>query len=288
MGKLSKALEKIQVKEESYRPGDGEEKTIGEILPAGPAPQHSTRDAGDWLKADGEGMVNWDARLRIAMEATSPVSESFRRLRSKIIHGSSGKRPKTLLVTSHAPGEGKGFVSVNLGVAIAKGMEHHALLVDCDLRKPTLARIFGISNESGLVDHLQNGVDLAHLIRKTGLAKLSVIPSGKPPANPAELLDSKRMVSLLQELASRYEDRFIIFDSPPSIVASEVISMAQQVDGVVLVVRWGISPKAELSKLVEAIGKDKIVGVVFNAYEESELDRHLLKKKSYNYYGGYY
>jgi len=162
-------------------------------------------------------------------------------------------------------------------------MENYALMLDCDLRRPSLAQLFGLPNDAGLVDHLQDHIDLSLLIRKTGQAKLSLIPSGKPPRNPSELLDSSRMVALINELAERYQDRIILFDSPPNIIASETTILAKHVDGVILVVRYGASKREQVKKFVDTIGPDKVLGLVFNAYPDNTMTAFLDKKMGYDY-----
>ena len=225
----------------------------------------------------------WDARLLLVAEQYSPFAENFRRLRAAILHPAQGVPPKTILITSLAPNEGKGFVCANLGVALAEEIDRHALIVDCDFRRPGLANLFGLSNETGLVDHLQRNVDISLLLRQSGQPKLSLLPSGKPPLNPAELLTSKKLVNLIDEIARRYEDRIILFDSPPTMVASETSTLAQRVDGVILVVRWGVSGKELVKKFVDELGREKIIGVVFNAYEESKVSSFLYETSRYGY-----
>ncbi|MEN8258473.1 MAG: polysaccharide biosynthesis tyrosine autokinase [Thermodesulfobacteriota bacterium] len=225
----------------------------------------------------------WDERLFLATEGQSAVAERFRRLRGAILHPPSGKRPRTILITSLVPNEGKGFVCANLGVALAAEMEHHALMVDCDFRRPNLARMFGVENQTGFVDYLQGRADLTALIRKTNLPKLSLLPSGRPPHNPAEILTSKKIPGVIDELAQRYEDRIILIDSAPNIVASETSILAKRVDGVILVVRWGVSSKELVKKFAQTLGLEKIVGVVFNGYKESKVDSLLYKNSSYDY-----
>jgi len=114
------------------------------------------------------------------------------------------------------------------------------------------------------------------------MPKLSILSSGKPPKNPAELLDSKKMVSLIEELENRNSDRLIIFDSPPIQAASETDILAKRVDKVILVVRWGYARREHAKQLVEMLGRDKIIGVVFNAFEMSRLE-----SKLQGYYYGY-
>lgn len=287
MGKLSRALEKALSDETVVTPAEKMEVRKTDITGmngAGPGEEKNvTGPRGERLPDILTGDTGrWDERIRISTDSSSPLAESFRRLRSKIVHPEGDAPLRTILVTSVGPEEGKGFVCANLGVALAQGLEHHALIVDCDLRRPSMAENFGLPNEVGLVDYLRDKVSITHLIRKTGLAKLSVIPSGRPPQNPAELLDSKAMTQLIDEVKTRYDDRFIIFDSPPNIVASETMILAQKVDGVVLVVRWGRAGRQQVKDLVEMIGKEKIVGIVFNAYEENLIEKYF-KKQGYRY-----
>ncbi len=232
----------------------------------------------------------WDERF-LAVSGTSwQASESFRILRSRIVYpADDAKELRTIMVTSSSPSEGKSFVSANLGLSIAKGLDQHALVVDCDLRRPTIAKLFGLKERAkrGLANYLaEPECELAGLLQKTSLAKLSILPSGVPPNNPAELLASVRMSSLVQELASRYADRYIIFDSPPFQVASETTVLAQAVDAVVLVVGYGKSDRNLINVLVESIGRDKILGVVFNGMKSNLLQQKVLD--AYGYAGGYY
>jgi len=243
-----------------------------------PSPKTAVQGSAAFL-ASG----NWDERLRIATDPCAQYLEHFKRLRASILHPPSGIPARTILVTSVAPNEGKGFVCANLGVALSQGVEYHALLVDCDLRRPTLAPLFGLSNDTGIVDHLRNDVDLSLLVRKTGQEKLSLIPSGKPPRNPAELLDSLKMKDLIAEVAERYRDRIVIFDSPPNIVASETSILAKQVDGVIVVVRSGYSRREHVKKLIDSIGPEKVLGVVFNAHKENKVKTLISEKVGYDY-----
>lgn len=227
---------------------------------------------------------HWDERLLKVAGFSGQLSESFRVLRSRILHPSDGERQlKTILVTSTAPGEGKSFVCANLAISLARGMDQYCLVVDCDLRRPTLAGLFGLGNEPGISEYLQKKCEVPEVIQKTSVDKLGLLSSGRPPVNPSELLGSARMEGLVQELSSRYDDRFIIFDSPPIQAASETSVLAKQVDGVVLVVRWGASGRAHVKRLVDNIGKDKIVGIVFNGFKSN-----IIESKVLNYYDHYH
>jgi len=285
MGKLSQALEKISPKmPRPATPEQSESQKNGNQATTSPTPSGQEKNSGreGWFSHE-----RWDPRLQLSINPHSPFFESFRRLRTPILYPSSGNPPKTILVTSVVPHEGKGFVCANLGIALSQGMEHHALMLDCDLRRPTLAQLFGLPNDTGLADHLQDNVDLSLLIRKTGQEKLSLIPSGKPPRNPSELLNSSRMVALINELAGRYQDRIVLFDSPPNIVASETSILAKHLDGVILVVRHGASKREHVKNFVDTIGPDKILGLVFNAYPENTMESFLDKKMGYGYHEYY-
>ncbi|PIE55896.1 MAG: exopolysaccharide biosynthesis protein [Desulfobulbus propionicus] len=214
----------------------------------------------------------WDDRLIFAATANAVVTENIRALRTRILHPSQGERPRSLLITSADAGEGKSFICANLAISMAQGVDTHSLLVDGDLRKPTQHRLFGLESDRGLTDFLLDQVPLEHLIFPSGVDKLSILPAGPPPINPAELLGSGAMASLVEEVVLRYEDRLVLLDSPPLHAASETAVLAQQVDAVILVVRYGRSRREHIKSMVEILGKDKILGIVFNAYESTVLD----------------
>lgn len=281
MGKMSKALQKYFPKEKAKALSEGS---------AGREAWMASRVSA--LHGGGENAAKvhnlfaydrWDKRLKISTDPHSTFFEGFRRLRSSILYPASGPRPRSLLVTSVVPHEGKGFVCANLGVALSQHIEHHALMVDCDFRHPALAPLFGFTSETGVVDHLNDDVDLSLLIRKTGQPKLSLIPSGKPPRNPSEMLGSQKMTEFINELVDRYDDRIVLFDSPPNIVASETNILARQMDGVVLVVRYGAAKKSDVKKFVDQIGPEKIYGLIFNAYPENTVEAFMDKKMGYGY-----
>ncbi len=226
----------------------------------------------------------WDERLFKAVNKDTHIPEIFKLLRTRILHPKNGKSaPRTILVVAIAPQEGKSFIAANLGITLAQGVDQHSLLVDCDLRRPRLAGLFGIKAQRGLVDYLKEDADIPELLVQTSLNKLTVLPSGKPPVNPAELIGSTRMQNLIEALSMQYEDRILIFDSPPVTIASETTVLAGQVDGVLLVIRQGGSSKPQVKKFIDTVGSDKILGVVFNAQTSNILERSLLK--GYGYYG---
>ncbi len=241
MGKFSTALEKGE-QEDSYT-----QESNGDWLQPETQRQPSPNQSHS-ADLNIEPTSNpWDARLFKAINQDISLPEIFKVLRSRILHPQNTDRPiKSVMITSAVPKEGKSFITANLGISLAQGMDQHSLLVDCDLRRPSLAKLFGISGSSGLVDYLRDNSPLPHLINKTAVNKLSIIASGRPPLNPAELLSSAKMNELTRELSKRYDDRIIIFDTPPIMVAAESSVLASLVDGVILVVREGVSKKNEI------------------------------------------
>jgi exopolysaccharide/PEP-CTERM locus tyrosine autokinase len=192
-------------------------------------------------------------------------AEQFRMLRTNIMFPAEGKAsPRTILVTSALPGEGKSFVSSNLALTIAQNIDKHVLLIDCDMRRPTVHKLFGYENVPGLSNYLVGERALPDLLIKTGNNHLSILPGGPVPPNPAELLSSNRMLALLREVRARYDDRYIIIDSPPPHLTAESKALAQFVDGIILVLKLGQTDRNLVSELVGKFQKEKILGVVAN------------------------
>jgi len=201
---------------------------------------------------------------------TNPDSleaEQFKMLRTSILFPVSGKSPRTILVTSATPGEGKSFVSSNLAVSIARNINEHILLIDCDLRKPCIHKRFGYGQVQGLSEYLTQDVSLPAIMLKTQIDKLTILPGGKIPDNPSELLSSDDMTKLLIEVKERYKDRIIILDSPPPQLTAETNVIARQVDGILIVVKYGGTNRELVARMTDKLGKDKVLGVVFNWFD---------------------
>jgi protein-tyrosine kinase len=224
--------------------------------------------------------IGIDPRLCTLLNPNSRESECFRMLRTKLLVSTRDRSLRSILVTSPQPRDGKSLVAANLAVSIAQGMNDHVLLVDCDLRAPALHRVFNINTPTGLHEYLKVGTYVAPFLARTPLQKLTLLPGGTPPPNSAELLCSQKMCTLVQELTSRYEDRLVIFDSPPGRYAAETAFLARMMDGVLLVVRYGNTPRHLITETLENIGRERVLGVVFNASDEGQSE--------YRSYYGYY
>ena len=209
-------------------------------------------------------------------------AEQFKMLRNNILFPVAGPAPQSILVTSALPGDGKSFVSANLAVSFAMNINKHVLLIDCDLRKPDLHGMFGCGPGPGLSDYLAERRSLDSLLLKSSVEKLTLLPGGPIPANPSELASSERMSAMLAEVKDRYQDRLIVVDSPPPGLAAETSFLARQVDGILLVVKYGKTPKEDIEDLRETVGSDKILGVVINY-----LDMPMSRRYGYGKYGKY-
>ncbi len=211
---------------------------------------------------------------------SSVVTESFRALRTSILFSSPEDKPlKTMLVTSTLPGEGKSFISSNL-TAIFSHVNEKTILLDVDMRRPKLHKLFNIDQRPGLSAFLTGNASLESIIRPVPSSHISIITSGAIPPNPSELLSSGKIRSLLEELKSKF-DR-IILDSPPVLNVADTSLLANSVDGVILVIK-GASTRldgviASKKRILEA--KGRILGVVLNNVE--------LEREDHYYYHYYY
>jgi protein-tyrosine kinase len=197
-------------------------------------------------------------------EPDSVASEQFRKLRTQLLRLRLPQPPKTILVTSARAGEGKTLISANLAAVIAHEFSAHALLVDSDLRNPSLGNWFGISNGYGLSDYLVGRKEIPELLFKTEIERLRILLGGTLQDNPTELIGSARMESLIKELKSRYNDRYIIFDSTPLLATAEPEVLSRLVDGILIVVRAGETPRETVKQAISSLEKEKILGVVLN------------------------
>ncbi|OCS88262.1 CpsD/CapB family tyrosine-protein kinase [Caryophanon latum] len=206
------------------------------------------------------------------------VSEQFRTLRTNINFSNPDKVLKTILVTSSSPGEGKSTTSANVASVYAQEGKR-VLLVDGDMRKPTVHHTFGLKNTKGLSNVLTRQVSIEEAIQPSTLDNLSIMTSGPIPPNPAELLASKSMEQLIGELTAQYD--FVIFDAPPILSVTDSQILSNRCDGTVLVVKAGEAEKAMVQKAKESLvaSQANILGVVLNNF--------VLAKDNYYYYQYY-
>jgi protein-tyrosine kinase len=224
-----------------------------------------------------------DPDLISILNPISLETDLFKALRAKILFPVSGKPPKSLLVTSAVPGEGKTFIASNLAVNVAQNIAEYVLLVDCDLRRPRMHKMFGFNQTKGLSDHLSDGIGLSDLLLKTVVDKLTLLPAGTPPLNPSEILSSAKMANLIDEVQTRYDDRYLIIDSPPPMLAPETSAIAKRVDGIIIVIKYGDTPLRLIEQMMESLDKEKIIGAVINRFA-AHTSGYYGYKKYHKYY----
>jgi capsular exopolysaccharide synthesis family protein len=221
--------------------------------------------------------------LAMIDDARSPIAESYRHLRTSLLLSSAGQPPRTILITSSQPSEGKTTTAINTAFMLAQtGAE--VLIVDCDLRRPRLHSHFDIPNSRGLTNWLSGEPDLDQLLQTCDkLPNLKLLTSGPVPPNPAELLGSDQMRKLLSLLGERFGH--IIIDSPPAISFTDASILSTMVDGVVLVVQGGKSSRAVVRRARQQLTDvgAHIFGVVLNNVKLETQDYYYA-----GYYSGYY
>lgn len=207
----------------------------------------------------------------------SRASEAYRTLRTNIQFSSLDEQIKSIVVTSSGPGEGKSTTMANLAIAIAQSGKK-VILLDCDFRKSTVHKKFGLSNSQGLTNILAQDRKFEDIIITTEINNLYVITSGPVPPNPAELLGTKKMKTLLSELTKVFD--MVLIDAPPVLAVTDAQILSTIVDGTVIVSAYGQSDKQALLQSKQHIEKvgGKILGVVINKVPE----------QSNGYYGKYY
>ncbi len=270
MGKISDAIERHQ---------RDKELKVKLLFSDKPLPAVSEEPETPLIKSSLPRYV--DPKIVMLSAPDSAEAENFKVLRTQLLFTDEEKRPRTIMVSSLLPGEGKTFVSTNLAISFAQGIDEYVLLVDCDLRRPQVHEKLGYRNVDGLQEYLTGKRELKNLIIKTQIDKLSILPAGKRAPNPAELLSSARMRTFLQEIRERYDDRLVIIDSGPAHITPESKVLGEYVDGIILVVMAGKSPRKGIQKAIYNLGKDKILGIVFNGHNQPT-------KGYYKYYEEYY
>ncbi|MGG7058157.1 CpsD/CapB family tyrosine-protein kinase [Clostridium tertium] len=213
--------------------------------------------------------------LIVEKEPKSIAAESYRTLRSNIQYSSFDKEYKVIVVTSSEPGEGKTTTAGNLALSMAQG-DKRVILIDCDLRKPSLHKEFRISNLVGLSDVIVGKADLIKAVHKHN-NNLVVLTSGKIPPNPSEMLSSKTMGKLLETLKESFD--YIILDTPPVQAVTDSQILSTKADGTILVVRSEKTKKDSVENALNLLKKvnANIIGTVLNGVEAS-------RNKYYYYY----
>jgi capsular exopolysaccharide synthesis family protein len=214
----------------------------------------------------GRDLRNYRSYPLVATEAASPAAEQYKILREQVKRLRGQANARVISVTSPIKRDGKSIVAANLAAALALDYNERVLLIDCDLRHPQAHQYFGLQLTPGLSEYLTSGAngDILKYVQQTSLPSLQVLPAGKSVSVAAELLAMDKMQHTLAELRTKFPNHQIIIDNPPVLSTADPLILAAQVDGIIMVVRAGKTPRDCLMEALETLKSDKIMGVVFN------------------------
>ena len=237
-----------------------------------------TRFKIDLARMAAAGLITPDA-------PRSQIASEFRVIKRPLIANVKGKsgtaiqRPNLIMVTSAMPGEGKSFTALNLAMSVAMELDNTVLLVDGDVAQPSLSRMLELPPSKGLIEVLSDSrLALQDVLLKTNVDKLTILPAGSPHERNTELLASEGMNSLLDEIAQRYSDRIVIFDSPPLLATTESPVLANHMGQIVVVVEAMKTTHAKMLKALSTIEACPVVMMVLNKSTSSDVG---------DYYGYY-
>jgi receptor protein-tyrosine kinase len=245
------------------------------------APRRSRRVEIDLQRLAAAGYVTPTA-------PRSRLADEMRVIKRPLISNAQGRSAapveaaNLIMVTSAVPGEGKTFMAINLAISMAMELDTTVLLVDADVARPAIPHRLGLSEGKGLLDLLTNrGLDVSDVMLRTNIERLALLPAGTPHGRATELLASDAMARLLEEMASRYPDRILVFDAPPLISSTESRVLATHMGQIVLVVEADRTPQTSVKQALSTIEQCPVVMTVLNKIERRESGSY------YGYYGSY-
>ena len=261
------------------------EREVADAVPPGPktATLQSQRIELDLEALAAANVVTPNAQRSL-------VADQFRVVKRPLISTAMGKGEKTpahanlIMVTSAVAGEGKSFTSLNLAMSIAAELDNTVMLVDADVARPSLPRMLGVPEGPGLLDLLDGSVEMASVLLKTNIDKLTLLRSGTPHARATEMLASDAMRRLLDDMAKRYPDRIIIFDSPPLLLTTESRALAMNMGQIVVVVQAGKTSQSEVRRALATIENCPLKLLLLN---QARADAHGEVGFGYGYGYGY-
>lgn len=224
----------------------------------------------------------------------SHLADQYRVLKRPLISNAMGrgaaqiKHSNLIMVTSALPGEGKSFTAINLAMSMAAEMDHTVMLVDADVARPSVLRMLGLPPAPGLLDLLERKAEVADVLLRTNVPKLTLLPSGTPHPKATEMLASDAMDKLLDDMATRYPDRIILFDSPPLLLTTESRVLATHMGQIVMVVHAGHTLQATVQEALSTIEACPVKLMVLNKARGDGAGGYGYGGYGYGYgYGGY-
>jgi capsular exopolysaccharide synthesis family protein len=240
-------------------------------------------DKGHYLNQEAQVK---DIELVTHLFPNLAICEDYRTVRTSILFSHAGTVPKTIALTSSFPQEGKSSTITNLSISFSQ-LDKNVLLIDADMRKPRLHKIFGARNRVGLSSFLVGAASVDSTVQKTAVKKVWLMPSGPHPPNPAELINSKKMEDLIEQVKDKFD--FVFIDTPPVLAVVDPVVISALCDSVVIVLKEGHTSKRALMKAVGEIRrvKSNIVGVIFNEVKVTKKGYYSPYYHNYNYMHSY-
>lgn len=271
MERIKQAMERARQERELSGVGPAETS----FLPTRPrgAPSQITYTQTRIFKVDPEVL----RRNRvIGGSSDDGVVDAYRMLRTRVLQRLHEHDWKSLAITSPGPGEGKTLTAVNLALSLAMEVNHTVLLVDLDLRRPSVHGLFGFQPEHGVADYLFSDIPMSSILFTPSVERLVILPGNTRQENSSELLSMPRTREMVEEITTRYPERIVIFDLPPVLLVDDAIAFAPYVDAFLLVVEEGETVKPALTEARELLKNVNLLGTVLNKGEE--------RNKYYEYY----
>ncbi len=222
---------------------------------------------------------DWDAWRReriIAALDDEGVTDAYKLLRTRVMQRLGQNQWNTLGITSALAEEGKTLTAINLALSIAQKYDHTVLLVDADLRRPSIHQKLGFEPRAGIIECLRGEAELPDVLVNTGVERFVVLPGRSGTRASSELLSSPQMLDLVRELKQRYPSRIVLFDLPPVLVGDDAVAFAPHLESILLVIQDGRTKRQQLSRALELLEQTPIVGTVLN---RSSAEGH-----GYDYY----
>ncbi len=203
-----------------------------------------------------------------------PHINIFRQLRTRVLRKLRENKWNSLAITSAAPDAGKSFVTANLAIALAMEVNQTVLVVDADLRNPSVGWFYGLDVEKGLLDYLSEDMPLASILINPGFQRLVVLPGKGSTTHSSELLSSPKMATLVNELKFRYDSRIILFDLPPLLASDDTMLFMPNFDAALLVVEDGKTTAEDIRRSLQILEETELMGIVLNKSQESMGDAY--------------
>jgi capsular exopolysaccharide synthesis family protein len=244
----------------------------------------SAQKSAKAVAGPSKGGTDFRRRLITYEDPKSPISESYRSLRTNVAYASIDEKIKSLLISSSQPGEGKSTTTANLAIAFAQ-LRKKTLLVDADLRKPVQHNVFGLPRAPGLSEYLIGEADLDSVLHKTQVENLFIITAGDLPPNPSEILGSDRMSKLIDKLEQDWD--MILLDSPPIVAVTDASMISGEIDAIAMVVKAGQTERSAVDRALDMMRNVKapLIGAILNGASQENLGgKYAYYYSYYNYY----